>query len=158
MSQIIVNQLVALNQSYKELDNVYHSYAKENDLSDTAFWVLYSLWERGESYTQRELCTDWFYSPQTVNSALKLLEQQGLIRLVQTPQNRRNKSILLTEKGTALGENVIMPLLQAERRAFSELSERERTGLLSATQRHITLLKSEVNKISNVSSEDCSPQ
>lgn len=154
MEQNISSQLTALNRAYKELDDVYHIYAKENNLSDTAFWVLYFVWEREESFTQRELCTDWFYSPQTVNSALKLLERQGLIRLVQTPEDRRNKHILFTPKGKAFGEAIIAPLIQAERKAFSGLSERERTELLSATQRHITLLRQEVSKISNVSSED----
>lgn len=158
MEKNISNQLTALNQAYKEFDDVYHIYAREHNLSDTALWVLYSVWERGESYTQRELCTDWFYSPQTVNSALKLLERQGLIRLVQTPEDRRNKHILFTPKGKVLGEAIIAPLIEAERKAFSGLSERERTELLSTTQRHITLLRQEAGKISNVSSEDCSPQ
>lgn len=158
MNTLLSTQLTEFNQANKEIDDVYHNYAKGNGLPDTAFWVLYSLWERKENYTQRELCSDWSYSPQTVNSALKALEHKGLIQLIEMPENRRNKYIRFTPKGMALGTAIIAPLMQAERRAFSELSERERMALLSATQKHITLLKLEVNKISTVSSEDCSPQ
>lgn len=158
MSQTASGQLTALNQTYKDIDDVYHLYAKANGLSDTAFWMLYSLWERKAACTQRELCAEWSYSPQTVNSALKVLEGQELIHLVQSPENRRNKQILFTPKGIAVGERVIAPLLQAERRSFSELSEQERAELLAVTRRHAALLRSEVNKLIVMSSEDCSPQ
>ena len=155
MEQTITAQLTAFNQTYKEMDEIYHVYAKANGLSDATLWVLYSLWERGEGYPQRELCADWFYPPQTVNSILKGLERRGLIELVLIPGNRKSKQVCLTSSGRALAKQVIVPLVEAERSSFSGLSAEERAALLSITEKHIALLKRATKKLS---SEDCSPQ
>ena len=72
--------LEELNQLYKQMDGIYHRYARRLGLSDTAFWILYCLGEASAPLTQRELCDSWAYPPQTVNSALKGLERQGLLK------------------------------------------------------------------------------
>lgn len=154
MEKALAAQLTAFNQTYKEIDGIYHSYAKKSGLSDAGLWVLYSLWERGDAYTQRELSADWSYSPQTVNSVLKSLEQQGLIQLAYAPGNRKSKQIHLTQKGLALGERVVTPLMQAERSSFSRLDGAEREALLSLTQKHIMLLRQEIGQIGQTPPED----
>ena len=160
MDNELTAQLTAFNQIYKEIDDAYHGYAKLHELSDTAFWVLYSLarLKPGSVYTQRELCADWSYSPQTVNSALKQLEKQGLIRLSLAPGSRKHKQLLLTERGAASTKEHIEPLMEAERNAFAGLCPQERCELLSALRKHSELLKSRINEILNTSSEDWSPQ
>lgn len=154
----ISEQMRLLNQAYKETDEIYYNYAKEYGISETAFWVLYSLWDRDSAYTQRDFCVEWYYSPKTIHSALKVLETQGLIELALTPGNRKNKQILFTAKGKALAEKVIAPIMQAEQDSFSDLEETERELLLSVTQKRIALLKSRTNKILKSSSEDRLPQ
>ena len=81
MQTHITDQLAAFNRLYKEMDEIYHIYAKKQGVSDAALWLMYSLYERDAGYTQRELCSAWHYPPQTVNSSLKNLEKQGLIAL-----------------------------------------------------------------------------
>lgn len=158
MKKKIINQMRLLNQAYKETDEIYHNYAKAYGISDTAFWILYSLWDRESAYTQRDFCLEWFYSPQTINSSLKGLEAQGYIELSLMPGNRKNKQILFTPKGKMLAEKVIVPLMQAEQDSFAGLEETEREILLSVTQKRIELLKIETNKIVELSSEDRLPQ
>lgn len=154
MEKTISAQLVAFNQVHKEMDIVYHNYAKGFELSDTAFWILYSVSEHNGLLTQRELCAEWFYTPQTVNSALKELKKRDIIVLEPTPGNRKNKWIKLTEEGTALVHRSVTPLMQAERDSFAALSEEERSLLLSTTQKHISILRDEINRINEMSSED----
>lgn len=147
MKSTFTEQMRSLNKSYKETDEIYHDYAKQCGLPDTAFWVLYSLWDQEQTYTQREFCLEWFYNPQTINSALKGLERQGLIKLSLMPGNRKNKQICFTEKGKELAEKVIVPLMKAEQDSFSNLNKAERELLLSVTQKRIRLLKEEISKI-----------
>ena len=144
MDRELIMQLREFNQAYKEMDKIYHSYAKEHGLSDAAFLVLYSLCERGNPYPQRGLCEDWSCPPQTINSALKALEKQGLIKLIYVPGNRKNKEICLTSAGHALAHDVIAPFIQAERNSFFGLTEQEREIMLFTVKKHIDLLKSEV--------------
>ena len=94
---------------------------------------------------QRELCAAWHVPPQTVNSALKKLANQGLIALEPVPGNQKNKQILLTEKGLELSRQVILPLVQAEQTVFQELGEEPQAALLSLTQRYVTLLHTKLN-------------
>src|SRR5699024_11708573 len=98
MKDPIAAQLAAFNQLYKEMDDIYHSYAKEQGISDTILWILYSLYENNSSYIQKELCSEWHYPPQTVNSALKTLERQGIISLTAAPGNKKHKLVSLTEE------------------------------------------------------------
>ena len=139
--------LAEFNQAQKENDTSYREYAKSAGLSDTAFWILYSVAERETPYTQRELCTSWFFPAQTVNSALKELCGRGILRLEPAPDNRRNKSIRLTALGDELVSMAIVPLIEAEQRAFERMGRDEYERFLDMTRRHVSLLKEEIEKI-----------
>lgn len=139
--------LAAFNRLHKRMNVLYHDYARTVDLSDAAFWLLYSLYEHGQPCTQKDLCSAWFYAPQTVNSALKNLEKRGSIRLELTSESRKNKQVLFTEAGRELVEQKIIPMVQAEERSFERLEEGERELLLSITRKHIEILEEEINRI-----------
>ena len=134
-------QLIRFNQIYKGMDIIYHNYAKSLGLSDTAFWVLYCISEHKGALTQRELCRDWSFSPQTLNSALKDMERRGLISLDPVPGNRKNKWLNLTPDGELLVEKAIVPLMQAEGESFSALSEEECEKMLCFIERYEAALR-----------------
>ena len=144
MENMTSDPLALFNQLYKEMDEIYHQYAKRQRISDTALWLLYSLYEDGAGYTQRELCSAWHYPPQTINSALKNLVNQGYIQLKPVEGNQKNKRIALTEAGNEMMQEIISPLIRAEKRTFQRLEKSERDALLSLTHKYVSLLKSEV--------------
>lgn len=144
MENMTSDPLALFNQLYKEMDEIYHQYAKRQGISDTALWLLYSLYEDGAGYTQRELCSAWHYPPQTINSALKSLVNQGYIQLKPVEGNQKNKRIVLTEAGNEMMQEIISPLIRAEKRTFQRLEKSERDALLSLTHKYVSLLKSEV--------------
>lgn len=143
----IKTQLIRFNQIYKEMDVIYHNYAKSLGLSDTAFWVLYCISERNSSFTQRELCRDWSFSPQTLNSALKDMERRGLISLDPVEGNKKNKLLNLTSDGKQLVTDAILPLIQAEGESFSALDEEECEQMLCLTERYAAALRESIEKI-----------
>lgn len=143
----IVLVLAEFNRAHKRLNVLYHNYAKEAGISDAAFWLMYSLYEKGGPCTQPELCEAWFFAPQTINSALKSLEKQGLIALDLAPNSRKNKQFFFTEEGEKLAKEKIAPLVQAEEQSFLRLDEQERNALLTITQKHINVLEEEINRI-----------
>ena len=154
MENMTSDPLALFNQLYKEMDEIYHQYAKRQGISDTALWLgffpyqgtflLYPLYEDGAGYTQRELCSAWHYPPQTINSALKNLVNQGYIQLKPVEGNQKNKRIVLTEAGNEMMQEIISPLIRAEKRTFQRLEKSERDALLSLTHKYVSLLKSEV--------------
>ena len=106
MQNHTADALILFNQLYREMDALYHLYARKHGLSDTTLWLMYSLYESGTAYTQTEFCALWHHPPQTINSALKSLEKQGLISLEALPENKKNKRIVLTARGQRLTREV----------------------------------------------------
>lgn len=149
MKETAFAQLIAFNQLHKEMDIMYHNYAKSVGLSDTAFWILYSVSEHGGTITQRELCTSWFYAPQTINSALKELEKHGIIYLELVPGSKKSKQIQLTGEGQRLAKCAIEPLLEVEAASFQALGAQDASLLLSVTEKHVSILKDEIGKLQN---------
>lgn len=147
MKTPIILVLAAFNRAHKRMNVLYHNYARDAGISDAAFWLMYSLYEKGGPCTQTELCEAWFFAPQTINSALKSLENQGIIELDLVPNSRKNKQFFFTETGEQLAKEKIIPLVQAEEKSFLRLNEQEREALLAITQKHIGILEEEINKI-----------
>ena len=133
--------LRAYNWLYKEGNAIYHRLAGHFGLSDTAFWILYSLREADHPLNQAELSAILCTSKQTVNSALKSLEGEGYIRLESAAGDRRSKEIHLTEKGLLLARESVDQVLALEERATQRLSEEERLAILALGRRHLEALR-----------------
>lgn len=139
-------RVVRYNQYYKELERLYQQHIKKLGMSETAFWIFYSIYESDVPYTQKTLCEDWFYTKQTINSALKNMEQQGWICLKAVPGNRKKKEIFLTEEGNSMVEQYILPLAEAEKKTFERMADEVDT-YLGMMKRHIELFQEEVEKL-----------
>lgn len=142
------NPLKTYNQICKEMDIIYHNYAKSYGLSDMAYWILYSMAESDGYFTQRDFCNDWFFAPQTVNSALKDLEKKDIIYLETVKGNKRNKLIKLTDNGKKFSDKVIFPLIGAECKSLESLPKEECELMLSITKKYVSALKERIEKIS----------
>ena len=144
-------QITLYNQLIKEMDDLYRVYAKHCNLSETAFWILYCVREREkEAFTQREICEYWFYTPQTVNSALKNMTEEGLLTLRAEEGNRKNKRIYLTDKGKEIVERIVDPLMDAERRALAAIGEQETEAFLRSMKKHTELFRREVEELTRL--------
>ena len=130
---------------YKEEDSLYHRLAKHFGLSDSAFWIVYTLEAFQTPITQTELCGNLSLSKQTVNSSLKQLEQEGHIRLSGGPGRR--KYLELTPKGRELAARTARPVLAAEERAFHRMSPEEQANALALMRRHLKLVLQEAEQI-----------
>lgn len=130
-----------LNQCDKEIDDLYHSYALHFNLSDAALWIFYALYDSKNGVTQADICNCWFFSRQTINTALKGLEQQGFIELAPIPGNRKSKQIVFTESGKDMAEQIVEPLKRAENQVFAALSDEENKLFVELTQKRCSLLR-----------------
>jgi len=103
--------IAMVNSFNEELTELYHEFARKKGLSDSAFNVLYALYEQ-DGQRQLELCKTSLMPKQTLASALKRLTTQDLVRIEN--ESRRVSRVFLTEKGRQQAEAVIAPLVQAE--------------------------------------------
>lgn len=146
--------ITTYNSLYKETDDLYRRLARHFGLSDSAFWILYILVGSERPITQTELCGTLFLSKQTINSALKTIEQSGYIRLTDPSGKNRNKYLCLTESGKTLVERTIDPVFQMEERAFHAMTPEQQRGLLELNRLNLDLLRRESEQILGVSQED----
>lgn len=135
-----------LNQYDKELDEIYHKYALQQHLSDAALWILYAIHDAHGMITQADICNTWYFSRQTINTALKNLEQQGIIELTSMPANKKSKQIVFTKEGASIVQNLLAPLLAAERTVFASLSDEENRLFLELCQKRCSLLREALEK------------
>ena len=147
MEQSIQRQLQTLNQLCKENDEIYHDIAGRFGLTDSAFWIMYAITHTDGPCTQNDLCNDWFYPAQTINSAVSNLRKKGLVQLAVIPGTKNRKQILLTEDGKKLAERTINKIDEFERNAFLLFSEEERETCISLYKRHLENLKNEKKKV-----------
>lgn len=86
---------------YNENTLLYHRLARACGLPDCAFWLLYTLRSEEAPLTQTQLSEQLSLPKQTVNSALKKLVEEGVLRLEAADGNLKNKRVCLTEAGEA---------------------------------------------------------
>ena len=79
------NLLEQMNRQFNECNALYHELAVHYGVSDTEFWLLYSLYNSSEPQTQNRLCMEWNLPKQTMNSAVASMVKQGLLELEPAP-------------------------------------------------------------------------
>mgnify|MGYP001026854856 CR=1 FL=1 len=143
----VIDYIEQIEQQNKEQDSIYHNVAVKYGLSDTAMWVLYNVYASKEAVSQQGLCHQCFFAKQTVNSAIANLTKSGYVTLEVISGTRNQKKILFTKAGAALAEKTIKPLIEAESRAYSILTQEELKTYLEMTIRLTAALREETEKL-----------
>lgn len=120
----------------QEWNASYEEYAKSVGLSFTSLSILSAIY-RTEQCTQKKLCACCLLPKQTVNAVISSFYKKGWVRLEELPEDRRNKTVRLTDTGSAAAEHILHKVRQSEQQAMSSLSEEEREVLLAATKRYV---------------------
>ena len=136
--------LVDFDRMLNGLVRVYSEFARACGLSDCAYWMLVDTSAAGGSVAVSRLTSEWFYSKQTINSAIKMLRARGLATLEFAEGSRKNKVVRLTEEGVRFAKRYALPAQKAEQQAFEALEPWE--------QREIMRL---IGKFSQVLGEEC---
>lgn len=84
-----------------EMSVVYHEMSLSVGQSDSVIQILYTICDSGgESCLLHDICNLTGLPKQTINSAIRKLEQEHILYLEST--GSRNKRVILTEKGKQL--------------------------------------------------------
>ena len=140
----INKNLLEYNSIIKENEEIYHKIAKKFGLSDCAFWILYTICEEKGTLTQTGICDALYQPKQTVNSALKKLENDGYIEL-ETIAGSRSKQINLTEKGSKFVDNTVGKVIANEQKALLSLTSEEQKVFIGLFHKYTNLLKNNIS-------------
>lgn len=128
---------------WQKLNHVYEDYAKIHDLTYISMFILQLL--DGVGTTQKELCDILYFPKQTVNKVILSFEKRGYVTLTENPQDRRSRSIILTEKGRDFQKKVFSPIEQAELQAFASLSEQEQEAITELWEKYTSMCINKIN-------------
>jgi DNA-binding MarR family transcriptional regulator len=140
-----------VNRQIKELTGIYRDAVKHLDVSDSEFWIWYTLVSTDESYTQQDICNMWSLPKQTVNSIITHLRLKKFAYLEAIPGTRNHKIIRLTDLGRAFGEKLIAPIIRVEETAFYGLSAQELKTVTEIFSRYMNALREGLHKIEQTS-------
>lgn len=145
MEYIAQSETRRYNRLISEIDEVYHRIAVRIGFSDSAMSILYTLADHDGRCRLPELIRLSGINKQTVNSALRKLEKDGLICL--EPAGGRSKQVRLTEKGLAIADKTVKKVLDAERRIYSSWPREEWELYVKLTERYVCGLRKELKEI-----------
>ena len=135
----ISGQLQKYNALWRENDSFYRKMAKTMGLSECTMWILYSLRVYQKPMTPAQLCDVMLQPKQTIHSALKKMEADGLLETMPA-QDRRSRRLRLTERGTELARRTADLVIQAEQNALDALPPQDCQQLLTLFRQYTDIL------------------
>lgn len=110
---------------WQSIDSVYEYYAKQLGLNSTTLYLLHII-HTSESCTQKQICDIMMLPKQTVNTIVRDYQNKGLLETTESPEDRRQKYIRLTQQGKDYCNQVLPPVAEAEAYAMAQFTEDER--------------------------------
>ena len=136
-------QVSLINKQIKELIGVYRDADKNLEISESEFWVWYTLISMDGDYTQQDICSMWSLPKQTVNTVITQLKRKKYAYLEAIPGRRSHKIIYLTEEGRRHGEELVRPISSAEGRAFEKFPAEQFALVNNAFSNYIDVIREE---------------
>ena len=145
MIDTISKELKRYNYLFGETGAAYHEMYLKLGLSDSAMMILYAILENGDRRLLREICRFTGLNKQTINSAIRKLEADGIVYLEMV--GAKNKAVCLTERGKQLAEQTAGRVLQAENEIFASWEQEDVEKYLELTERFLLALKEKAKAI-----------
>lgn len=122
-----------------EINALYHEAAVKMGISDSIQNILYVICEKGNRCLQSEISKLTGISRQTINSAIRRLEKEGIVYLEQG--KGRNTIVCLTDKGERYALEKVAPLFEIENKIWSEWTPEQQQAYITLTQQYRDALK-----------------
>ena len=129
--------------AWQSLSVIYEDYARKSGISYNSLYILNAI-QQNENCTQKLICEKTLLPKQTVNNVISAFYKSGYIELLELPENRRIKTIHLTEKGMEYADTLIPHIHQADQRAMQTLTEEQQDMLLRLIGTYVSAFRKEM--------------
>ena len=141
----VSKELRRFNRLLGEMDSVYHEASMKLGLSDSAMKVLYTMCSEGDPCPLQEIVRQSGVSKQTINSAIRKLEDEGVVYLEAA--GGRGKNVRLTGRGRELVQRTAVPLIELEDEIYASWTKEELREHLGRTERFLTALREKIKRL-----------
>ncbi len=137
------------NHMIGEIEAVYHEIAWKQGLSDSVFEILYTICNYGDCCMLKDICRNSGLSKQTINSALRKLEKEGMVYLELA--DARHKMVYLTEEGKCLAKRTAGTVIAAENEILASWKQEDVETYLSLTRRYLLAFQEKARNLPGAS-------
>lgn len=123
---------ILIKKSFLEFDKIANKALQPFGISHTQFLILKFLYlNKDKIVRQIDLEKHLSMSNPTITGILKNMEKSELIKRVENPEDKRSKSILLTEKSVGMESAILLLGDQLDAELTKNLSEREKEQVIT---------------------------
>lgn len=133
----------AFCNAWQSISMIYEDYARKSGISYNSLYILNAI-QQIRDCTQKQICEKTLLPKQTVNNVVTAFYKSGYIELREFPENRRIKTIHLTEKGRQYADELIPHIHQADKVAMASLTEEQQDTLLSLMDTYVSAFRKEM--------------
>ncbi len=145
MNNYFSKEMKRYNHLCSEIDGAYHEMSVKLGLSDSAMRILYTICDAGDSCLLQEICLRSGISKQTINSAIRKLEAEGILYLEAA--GAKNKNVRFTEKGKALAKQTAVRMIEAENEIFADWPREDVEQYLALTERYLQAIQKKAKEM-----------
>lgn len=145
MKTKISKELKRYNYLFGETGAAYHKMHLKLGMSDSAISILYAILENGDHRLLQSICYCTGLSKQTINSAIRKLESEGIVTLEMV--GSKNKMVHLTEAGKDLAEKTAGKVIAAENEIFASWASEDVENYLELTETFMLALKEKAKEM-----------
>ena len=139
MSYNFSREMKRYNYLVGEIDATYHEISTRLGLSDSVMRILYTICDNGTDCPLQKICRLTGLSKQTINSALRKLENEGVIYL--EPLGPKNKNVCLTESGKRMAEQTAGRIMMMENAIFASWPREDMERYVALTEAYLRDLR-----------------
>lgn len=123
---------ILIKKSFLEFDKIANKALQPFGISHTQFLILKFLYlNKDKIVRQIDLEKHLSMSNPTITGILKNMEKSELIKRVENPEDKRSRSILLTEKSVGMESAILLLGDQLDAELTKNLSEREKEQVIT---------------------------
>lgn len=128
-----------------DLDSIYHQAARKLGVADSVLCVIYMVNEKGDGCPLYDIWNESGISKQTINSAIRKLEEEGILYLEQ--DKGKAKRIRLTENGKVFVQQTASKLVEAECNAFDGWTNEEVEMYLHLMEKYNGAFRTQIDQM-----------
>lgn len=146
MEHILDRQLKDLYSLWNGTNGLYTNWARKRGMSYYSVFVLYAIYNSEGKCSPKRICDEWSMPKQTVSSILKNFQSKGYVFFITDEDDRRNKSIVLTEEGNRFAGQLLRELYQIERTIIQRIGQADMEAMLRVNRLFYEYFQEELEK------------
>jgi DNA-binding MarR family transcriptional regulator len=145
MNLDITDDLASIHSAISRVNGLYGRWAQKQNINFYTMHIFYFLQKR-EAVTQKQICENSKIPKQSINNVIITLKNDGYISIIPGDKDKREKFIVLTEKGRGYMQEKFAPLLEIEERALQKMGTELVRQLITSATAYGDFLEQEMSK------------